>query len=251
MKQAEEEAANQYNSARELLLAEAVATVLLIGAAAGIWMSLSISRGLNRAVTLANAVAGGDLNQKGETQSNDEIKDLITALNSMVEKLRDVVSDALNASEQRLLGQPGNFGQRRAIVVGRHGAGGGGRGSFLVHGADGGQHQAERRQCRPDREDSPPSARRAGERRGRRPRGHAMQTIAEKISFVQEIARQTDLLALNAAVEAPGPASTAVASPWSLPKCGSSPSAARRRRRDRRAFGPDRVGGPRGGRDAD
>ncbi len=31
---------------------------------------------------------------------------------------------------------------------------------------------------------------------------HAMQTIAEKITFVQEIARQTDLLALNAAVEA-------------------------------------------------
>ncbi len=30
----------------------------------------------------------------------------------------------------------------------------------------------------------------------------AMQTIAEKITFVQEIARQTDLLALNAAVEA-------------------------------------------------
>ncbi len=30
----------------------------------------------------------------------------------------------------------------------------------------------------------------------------AMQTIADKIAFVQEIARQTDLLALNAAVEA-------------------------------------------------
>ncbi|MEJ2118253.1 MAG: methyl-accepting chemotaxis protein, partial [Alphaproteobacteria bacterium] len=32
--------------------------------------------------------------------------------------------------------------------------------------------------------------------------GPAMQTIAEKITIVQEIARQTDLLALNAAVEA-------------------------------------------------
>src|SRR5262249_58337269 len=31
---------------------------------------------------------------------------------------------------------------------------------------------------------------------------NAMQTIAEKITIVQEIARQTDLLALNAAVEA-------------------------------------------------
>ena len=30
----------------------------------------------------------------------------------------------------------------------------------------------------------------------------AMQTIADKITIVQEIARQTDLLALNAAVEA-------------------------------------------------
>src|ERR1700751_6237417 len=32
----------------------------------------------------------------------------------------------------------------------------------------------------------------------------AMQTIAEKITIGQEIARQTDLLALNAAVEAAG-----------------------------------------------
>ena len=76
--------------------------------------------------------------------------------------------------------------------------------SLLVHGGDGGQHQAERRQRRPDREDrqaiarSTPQASGAAVDRAVK----AMQTIAEKITIVQEIARQTDLLALNAAVEA-------------------------------------------------
>ena len=42
----------------------------------------------------------------------------------------------------------------------------------------------------------------AEKRRGSGQAVQAMQTIAEKITIVQEIARQTDLLALNAAVEA-------------------------------------------------
>ena len=98
MKQAEEEAANQYSSARELLLA-AVAVVLLIGAAAGIWMSLSISRGLGRAVGLANEVAKGDLDQQVAVTSDDEIKDLIVALNGMTANLRETANVA-NAISQ-------------------------------------------------------------------------------------------------------------------------------------------------------
>ena len=55
---------------------------------------------------------------------------------------------------------------------------------------------------RPRRSPASPriDAQRSGEAVGRAVQ--AMQTIAEKITIVQEIARQTDLLALNAAVEA-------------------------------------------------
>ena len=202
MKQAEEEAANQYNSARELLLA-AVATVLLIGAAAGIWMSLSISRGLNRAVTLANAVAGGDLNQKGEIQSNDEIKDLITALNSMVEKLRGVVSDALNASSNVSSGsqemsasseQLSSGATEQAAAAEEASSSMEQMAANIKQNADNaGQTEKIARQSAADAEAGGQAVTRAVS---------AMQTIAEKITIVQEIARQTDLLALNAAVEA-------------------------------------------------
>ena len=202
MKQAEEEAANQYNSARELLLA-AVATVLLIGAAAGIWMSLSISRGLNRAVTLANAVAGGDLNQKGETQSNDEIKDLITALNSMVEKLRDVVSNALSASSNVSSGsqemsasseQLSSGATEQAAAAEEASSSMEQMAANIKQNADNaGQTEKIARQSAADAESGGQAVARAVT---------AMQTIAEKITIVQEIARQTDLLALNAAVEA-------------------------------------------------
>ena len=202
MKQAEEEAANQYNSARELLLA-AVATVLLIGAAAGIWMSLSISRGLNRAVTLANAVAGGDLNQKGEIQSNDEIKDLITALNSMVEKLRDVVSNALNASSNVSSGsqemsasseQLSSGATEQAAAAEEASSSMEQMAANIKQNADNaGQTEKIARQSAADAEAGGQAVTRAVT---------AMQTIAEKITIVQEIARQTDLLALNAAVEA-------------------------------------------------
>ena len=202
MKQAEEEAANQYNSARELLLA-AVATVLLIGAAAGIWMSLSISRGLNRAVTLANAVAGGDLSQKGEIQSNDEIKDLITALNSMVEKLRDVVSNALNASSNVSSGsqemsasseQLSSGATEQAAAAEEASSSMEQMAANIKQNADNaGQTEKIARQSAADAEAGGQAVTRAVS---------AMQTIAEKITIVQEIARQTDLLALNAAVEA-------------------------------------------------
>ena len=100
MKQAEEEAASQYNSARELLLA-AVAVVLLIGAGAGIWMSLGISRGLGRAVGLANEVAKGDLDQTVVVTGNDEIKDLIDALNRMTANLQQTagVAEAISQGD--------------------------------------------------------------------------------------------------------------------------------------------------------
>jgi methyl-accepting chemotaxis protein len=87
MKQAEENAASQYDSAR-LLLFSAALIVLLIGAASGVWVSLSIARGLRRASTLADAVAIGDLSQSVDVKSNDEIKDLVTTLNGMTANLR-------------------------------------------------------------------------------------------------------------------------------------------------------------------
>ena len=87
MKQAREDAAHQYDRAWQLLAGTAGAA-LLIGVVSGVLLSLSISRGLRRAVSLADAVACGDLNQNVTATSNDEIKDLIDALNRMTANLR-------------------------------------------------------------------------------------------------------------------------------------------------------------------
>src|SRR3546814_3897529 len=74
-----------------------MAVALVLGSVAAVWISMTISRGLAKARGLANAVAIGDLDQSIEIKSNDEIKDLVTALNSMTENLRATagVADAI------------------------------------------------------------------------------------------------------------------------------------------------------------
>jgi methyl-accepting chemotaxis protein len=96
MEQADADTDAQYNNAFRMLLASAV-IAFLVAAVAGIWIVLSISRGLAKAGTLADAVAIGDLNQSVEVKSNDEIKDLVTSLNSMTSNLRATakVADAI------------------------------------------------------------------------------------------------------------------------------------------------------------
>ena len=87
LNQAKEQAALQYDHAWELLIGAAGAA-LLISIVSGVLLSLSINRGLSRAVSLADAVARGDLDQNVKVSSNDEIKDLIDALNRMTANLR-------------------------------------------------------------------------------------------------------------------------------------------------------------------
>jgi methyl-accepting chemotaxis protein len=87
MERADSDTNDQYTSAFRILLT-AMAIAFLIAAISGIWIVLSISRGLAKAGTLADAVAIGDLGQSIEVKSNDEIKDLVTSLNSMTTNLR-------------------------------------------------------------------------------------------------------------------------------------------------------------------
>jgi len=80
------EAAQDTSRAVTLLIGAVIAS-LLLGSASAIWIALNISRGLGRAVGLAEAVALGDLSKKIDHSSNDEIGDLVQSLNSMTENL--------------------------------------------------------------------------------------------------------------------------------------------------------------------
>ena len=241
MKEADHDTDAQYESTRNFILVFAgVALVLAIGAA--VWIALGISSGLNKIKSVAEAVATGDLDQNIEITTNDEIKDLVDTINvmtgnlrntagladqiangdltvspkplsdkdtlgialeSMVERLRGVVADALSAADnvssgsQELSSSSEQLSQgatEQASSAEEASASMEQMASNIKQNADNAaQTEKIARQSSKDAETS-------GEAVGRAV--GAMRTIAEKISIVQEIARQTDLLALNAAVEA-------------------------------------------------
>ncbi|MGY4343440.1 methyl-accepting chemotaxis protein [Bradyrhizobium sp. LM2.9] len=81
-----EEGAREAALAKTLLISMIIGA-LLIAVASATWIALNISRGLGRAVDLAKAVAVGDLSQKISVSSNDEVGDLVSALNAMTTNL--------------------------------------------------------------------------------------------------------------------------------------------------------------------
>jgi methyl-accepting chemotaxis protein len=196
------EAVALYERGRVVLLSVVLASVL-IAIAAAVWISLSISRGLNRAADLARAVVGGDLTQVATITGNDEISDLLQHVNQMVEKLRAVVGEVLSASinvssgSQQLSSTAQQMSQgatEQAASTEEASASVEQMAANIRQNADNAaQTEKIAHQSAKDAQISGEAVTRAVD---------AMQTIAEKILIVQEIARQTDLLALNAAVEA-------------------------------------------------
>ena len=185
------------------LLISIILASLLIAVASATWIALNISRGLSRAVGLADAVAAGDLTQTLKATSNDEVGDLIASLNNTVERLRAVVSDTLTASQNMSAGSQELSASAEQLSQGATEQASASEeasasmeemaANVKQNAENAGQTEKIAHQSAKDAETSGVAVSRAVE---------AMQTIAGKITIVQEIARQTDLLALNAAVEA-------------------------------------------------
>ncbi len=202
LKQADQDAANAYAHARSILIIIASAASILALVSA-IWIILSINRGINRAVKTVQTVAEGDLTEFATITTRDEIGDLLGHVNSMIERLRGVVADALSASDnvssgsQQLSAGSEQLSQgatEQASSAEEASASMEEMAANIKQNADNAaQTEKIARQSAKDAEISGQAVDRAV---------NAMRTIAEKISIVQEIARQTDLLALNAAVEA-------------------------------------------------
>jgi methyl-accepting chemotaxis protein len=237
-----EEAANRaYVTARNLMIGLVVVS-LLIAAAAATWIALTISRGLGKVADLANAVALGDLDQRVNITTNDEIKDLIDtvnrmtenlrataavadkvadgdltvetkplsdkdtlgiALQRMVERLRGVVADAISASDNVSAGSQELSAASEQVSQGATEQ----ASSAEEASASMEEMAANIKQNADNAAQTEKIARQSAqdaELSGEAVNRavEAMRTIAEKIAIVQEIARQTDLLALNAAVEA-------------------------------------------------
>jgi methyl-accepting chemotaxis protein len=196
------EAEDLYSFSRNLLLALLAASTLL-AAVAATWIVLSISRALTSALGLANAVADGNLNASASVNSNDEIKDLIDALNRMVAKLKEVVSEVTTATRNVASGSQEMSASSEQLSQGATEQASSteeASSSMEEMAANIKQNADNATQTEKIARQSALDAQASGEAVGKAV--NAMQTIAQKIMIVQEIARQTDLLALNAAVEA-------------------------------------------------
>ncbi|MBX5150677.1 HAMP domain-containing protein [Rhizobium lentis] len=241
MIQADNDTEVLYGSTKNMLIVIAVGASVIAFAAA-LWIALGVNSGLRKIMDVANAVAIGDLNQKVEIKSNDEIGDLVNTINvmtdnlratadiatqiaggdlrvspkplsekdtlgialeQMVERLRGVVADAISAAENVSAGsqelsasseQVSQGASEQAASAEEASASMEEMAANIKQNADNAaQTEKIARQSAKDAEMSGEAVSRAVQ---------AMRTIADKISIVQEIARQTDLLALNAAVEA-------------------------------------------------
>ncbi|TBN10718.1 methyl-accepting chemotaxis protein [Agrobacterium cavarae] len=184
-----------------LVIIASVAGVVSIVSA--IWISISISRGLTRATTAVRKVAEGDLTENVQVNSRDEIGVLLTHVDDMVERLRGVVGDALAAADNVSSGSQELSSSSEQLSQGateQASSAEEASASMEEMAANIKQNADNAAQTEKIARQSSKDAEASGEAVGRAV--VAMRTIAEKISIVQEIARQTDLLALNAAVEA-------------------------------------------------
>jgi len=91
---------------------------LAIGVLASIWITRSITRPLNAAVSVANQVAGGDLTAAIETTSQDEFGDLLRALKAMNGNLTSMVheirrgAEAIHAAAEEVAAGNGDLSHR-------------------------------------------------------------------------------------------------------------------------------------------
>ncbi|WP_189472988.1 methyl-accepting chemotaxis protein [Litchfieldella qijiaojingensis] len=167
------------------------------------FLAVRIRRSLRDAVALATAVAEGDLNAVTTATSKDEAGQMIDALNLMVARLKEVIGEVAGATRNVASGS-----QEMSAAAEQLSQGAVEQSSSTEEASSSVEQMAANIKQNADNasqtetiardaaNDAETSGRAVAEAVG------AMETIAEKILIVQEIARQTDLLALNAAVEA-------------------------------------------------
>ena len=99
------EANSLYQTSLMVLIGLLVGSAIIAGLAAA-WIVLGISKGLNRVKVALTAASLGDLDQKVEVTSNDEIKDLVDTVNSLTDSLRGVAILAAQVADGDLSVKP-------------------------------------------------------------------------------------------------------------------------------------------------
>ncbi|MGX0977250.1 methyl-accepting chemotaxis protein [Roseovarius sp. MBR-51] len=196
------EATVAYEAAKFNLLLMLISS-LVVGIGAAAVITLSIARRVAKAADLAHGISQGDLRQTLDVRGRDEVSTLQASINDMVLRLRDIVADVTNSVRNVSSGatQLAETSEELARGASDQAAATEEASSAVEQMTANIKQSAENSQitegiATKSAEDARASGRAVADAVS------AMQTIADRIMIVQEIARQTDLLALNAAVEA-------------------------------------------------
>mgnify|MGYP006290985613 CR=1 FL=1 len=184
------------------ILAVALVVSLAVVAVA-LFVALSIARPMVKGVAFAETVASGDLTSDIDVNQKDEVGILAQALREMVIRLRTVVGEISSATSNVSSGS-----QQMAASAEQMSQGATEQAANTEEVTSSMEEMDSNIQQNADNAKQTESiARQSAEKaqRGGQAVGQtltAMRDIAEKISIIDEIARNTNLLALNAAIEA-------------------------------------------------
>ncbi|WP_079415070.1 methyl-accepting chemotaxis protein [Thiomonas intermedia] len=191
-----------YATARNASLGLA-ALALLLAVVAAVLITRSITRPLSEAVHAAQRVAQGDLSVRVVARSKDETGQLLAAMGQMVAQLTSVIGSVRSSAEQLLSAstQVSATSQSLSQSSSEQAA------SVEETSATLEQATASIRQNADNARLTDAMAQQAASQAqegGAAVQGtvSAMQSIAERISIIDDIAYQTNMLALNAAIEA-------------------------------------------------
>jgi methyl-accepting chemotaxis protein len=181
-----------------------VGVAVLVAAFILLWIFTgNLVKPLKAAAVYANRVAGGDFTADFTIKQADEVGALGAALNSMVQRLKEVVSEVQDSSRKVAQGAEGVSTSSQALSQGASE-----QASSMEEVSSSMEEMAANiKQTADNAAQTESIARKAAldAENGGKIVGEAAQAvkdIASKISIIEEIARQTNLLALNAAIEA-------------------------------------------------
>jgi len=196
------EATATYEAGSKIMIILGVISAMF-GAGIAFWVTRSITKPINEAVSVANQLAEGDLNARIEVNSTDETGKLLQAMKNMVEKLTQIITevrsaaDNLSSASEEVSATAQSLSQassEQAASVEETSA------SVEQMSASINQNTENAKVTDGMATKSSTEAVEGGEAVNQTVT--AMKSIADKIGIIDDIAYQTNLLALNAAIEA-------------------------------------------------